>query len=243
MFVYDVVNDRTNELVNAERCMNEVEPMEKRKLSPRQQCILDYLESYQNEHGYPPSIREIGIHCGISSTSVVNYNLNILEEAKYISRESKVSRGIRREQPAGGVAGNTLQVPLVGRIFASQPVEYPDPASSFSPEDMLTLTKDLIREKDLSELFALEVRGDSMVDAMVSDGDYVVMKKTHDARNGEMVAVWLHDQNATTLKHFYREADGRVRLQPANPYMEPIYADPRNVQVQGKVVLVVRQLK
>ncbi len=211
------------------------------KLSDRQRCMLDYISQFQGESGYPPTIRQIGAACDISSTSVVNYNLKKLEKENFIVRDLKVSRGIRVINPptAQPAASNLVNVPIVGRIFASEPVEYPDPSSSFAPDEVLALTRDLVSDRD--ELFALEVRGDSMIDAMVSDGDIVVMKRVVEANNGDMVAVWLRDEGATTLKRFYLE-DGRVRLQPANPTMEPIYVDPANVEIQGKVVLVVRQL-
>ena len=98
------------------------------------------------------------------------------------------------------------------------------------------------RERGKNELFALEVQGDSMIDAMVNDGDIVIMKQAQEARNGEMVAVWLDDRDETTLKYFYKE-DGRVRLQPANPTMKPIIVDdPAAVKIQGKVVMVIRQM-
>ena len=217
--------------------------MAKRELSDRQRHILEYISEFQTNYGYPPTIRQIGDACGISSRSVVNYNLKSLEGDNYIEREEKVSRGIRViEDGVAKLESSMVRIPIVGRIFASQPVEYPDPSSSFSPDEMLTLTRDLVHEKDMGNLYALEVRGDSMIDAMVNEGDLVVMKKVYEVRNGDMVAVWLRDENATTLKHYYLE-NGRVRLQPANPYMDPIYVDPRNVEVQGKVVLVVRQLQ
>ncbi len=107
--------------------------------------------------------------------------------------------------------------------------------------DMLTLTTDLIAEQE--GLFALKVKGNSMIDALINDGDIVVMKKQETAENGEMCAVWLRDKNETTLKRFHREKGNRIRLQPMNPTMEPLYANAKNIAIQGKVVLVVRQLK
>ncbi len=215
--------------------------MAKDKLSDRQQKMLKFIQRFGQENSYPPTIREIGEACVISSTSVVNYNLNKLEKAGYIMRDGRVSRGIRLTDefgPAGVLAANQISIPLVGRIFASEPVPVPDATSQFAPDEAITLTRDLVG--DTEDLFALEVRGDSMIDAMINDGDIVVMKRQEQADNGDLVAVWLLDNEETTLKHFYLE-NGRVRLQPANPTMDPIYADPANVQVQGKVVLVLRQ--
>ncbi len=221
-------------------------------LGERHKKILKFLEKFQNENGFPPSIREIGENTNISSTSVVNYYLNQLEEMHYIERESNVSRGIRLLKTLEGnlVQGaqtitDMFNIPVVGRIVAGEPV--PVPSSDFSYYDQETgidIARSLLpgREKT-TDLFALEVQGDSMIDAMVNDGDIVVMRPITQAENGEMVAVWLADRDETTLKYFFKE-DGRVRLQPANPLMKPIIIDnPATVQVQGKVVLVIRKLE
>lgn len=219
---------------------------QKRKdLSDRQKKILEVLEDFQKEFGYPPAIREICEKAKISSTSVVNYYLDQLEEMGYIQRDEGVSRGIRIVKSLGQAIGELLHIPIAGRIAAGLPM--PVPATSFSyydSESMVDVAASLLpRGEKSDELFALEVQGDSMIDAMVYDGDIVIMKKAQDARNGEMVAVWLNDRDETTLKYFYLEK-GRVRLQPANPSMEPIYIeDPRVVEVQGKVVMVIRQVK
>ncbi len=248
----------------------------RKTLSDRQRKILEVLEKYQKRYGYPPSIREICDNAGISSTSVVNYYLEQLEEMQFIERDGRVSRGIRLLKPlseveaassplksaaaavmnkagalqqsvdgAGRVLRELLQIPLVGRIAAGSPL--PIPSSDFSyfdAESMVDVAASLLpgHEKG-AQLFALEVKGDSMIDAMVYDGDIVVMKPAHEASNGEMVAVWLEDQDETTLKYFYYE-NGKVRLQPANPTMQPIMIDdPTTVKVQGKVVMVIRQVK
>jgi len=221
-------------------------------LGERHKRILKFLEKFQAENGYPPSIREIGENTNISSTSVVNYYLNQLEEMDYIERESNVSRGIRmirnlegNLQQAAQTISEMFTVPVVGRIVAGEPV--PVPSSDFNYFDQETgidIARSLLppREKT-TDLFALEVEGDSMIDAMVNDGDIVVMRPITQAENGEMVAVWLADRDETTLKYFYLE-NGRVRLQPANPSMKPIIIDnPAHVQVQGKVVLVIRKLE
>jgi repressor LexA len=169
----------------------------------------------------------------------VNYNLNKLEKERYIIRDLKVSRGVRLADAARKSTGQIVSVPLAGFIFASAPVLVGDTPQT-SADEYLELSRGLVNDGD--DLYALRVKGDSMIDAMVSDGDVVVMKKADRARNGEMVAVWLSDRNETTLKYFYQE-NGRVRLQPANPTMGPILIDnPAHVHIQGKVVLVMRQL-
>jgi len=228
----------------------------KRKgLGPRHQKILNFLEEVLQEQGLPPTIREIGDATQISSTSVVNYYLEQLEEGGYIERRSNVSRGITLLKNAAGEAlqdigkaisdaMQTLTVPLLGNIVAGEPM--PVPASDFSyydPESGIDIARSLLpAHESEDQLYALRVHGDSMIDAMINDGDIVVMKKTNQAKNGEMVAIWLNDRDETTLKYFYRE-NGKVRLQPANPTMQPIIIDdPRIVEVQGKVILVIRQV-
>ncbi len=231
-------------------------------LSERHKRILEYLGEYQKQFGYPPSIREIGEKTGITSTSVVNYYLDQLEKSGYIERESHISRGIRLVKQApepenvgvriANAAKNVtaaldelLRIPVIGRIVAGLPVPVPpSDFSYFDPETGIDIARSLLpsREK-VSDLFALEVQGDSMIDAMVNDGDIVIMKKVQEAKNGEMVAVWLRDRDETTLKYFYLE-NGQVRLQPANPTMKPIIiGDPSIVQVQGKVVMVIRRVE
>lgn len=211
-------------------------------LSERQQKIYDYINKFTREKGRPPTIREIGSHVGISSTSVVNYNLNILVREGLIQREKEVSRGLRivggPVRTIGGDSMHAIQIPLLGTIAAGSPI--PVPESGLEPLDTLTLTRDLI--PDSEGIFALKVKGNSMIDALINDGDIVVMKRAETAQNGEMCAVWLRDKNETTLKRVYREK-GRIRLQPMNPTMKPFYAEARNVVIQGKVVLVVRQLQ
>lgn len=210
--------------------------MAERKLSARQQHMLSFIRDFLRENDYPPTIREIGRACNVSSTSVVNYNLNKLENFGLINRNLRVSRGI---QLTDETPRNLVPIPLVGRIFASEPVPLPDAHASFAPDETINLTSDLVG--DGANLFALEVRGNSMIDAMISDGDVVVMQHQIQARNGDLVAIWLNDREETTLKYFFLE-QGQVRLQPANPTMQPIYVNPTNVTVQGKVVLVLRQI-
>jgi repressor LexA len=213
-------------------------------LSERQKKILEVLDAFQAEFGYPPSIREIGKRANISSTSVVNYYLEQLKELGLIDREDRVSRGTRLKKPNQAPV-ETIRIPILGRIFASKPVLVPgSDFQYYDSESMIDVAASLmpLPPKSSKSLFALEVQGDSMIDAMVNEGDIVIMLPTTDAHNGEMVAVWLEDKEETTLKYFYRE-NGRIRLQPANPTMQPIYVDnPASVRIQGKVIMVIRQV-
>jgi len=213
-------------------------------LSERQRGILEFVGEYIKGNGYPPSIREIGTAVGISSTSVVSYNLQRLEETGYISRDREISRGLKLTPTARAqmMPEAVVRLPLLGRIVAGEPI--PVPASDFPlmGDETIELTRDILGDPE--ELYALQVEGTSMIDALVHDGDIVVMRHQQRVENGEMAAVWLRDRGEMTLKRFYQEEGGRVRLQPANPTMRPIYVDdPRLVEVQGKVVMVIRQLQ
>lgn len=212
-------------------------------LSARQQKILSFVEGYGDEHGYPPSIREIGEAAAISSTSVVTYNLRVLQEKGYLERDSAVSRGMRLTRRAMAFLGVSLSdsvtIPVLGRIAAGEPIPLLDSDASAFEGEWISLTQDIVGDEE--GIYALQVVGDSMIDALVNDGDIVVMKRPTDVRDGDMVAAWLKNEQETTLKRVYREGD-QVRLQPANPSMAPIYTPASNVEIQGKVVLVVRQL-
>ncbi len=218
-------------------------------LGDRHKRIMQFLTEFQDERGYSPSIREIGRHISVESTSLVDYYLEQLREEGFIERDKRVSRSIRVVKTLDRMAqtmGELLNIPIWGRIGASLPIPMPPTQSGsyFDSESSVEIAASCLstREK-AADLFALEVDGTSMIDAMVNDGDIVIMKRAETANNGEMVAVWLEDNNETTLKYFYRE-NGRVRLQPANPTMDPIIIDnPEQVRIQGKVVMIVRQLK
>jgi repressor LexA len=231
--------------------------MAKKGLSERQKNILAYIQEYVAEFRRPPTIREIGSAVNISSTSVVNYNLTKLKERGLLERDAEVSRGLRLTdkvaettgqarqavsqvaQKVGTAVSNLFRVPLVGNIVAGSPIEVGNgDFSVYDEEDAIELSTSMLPGRH-DDLFALRVSGDSMIDAMVNDGDIVIMRQENDARNGDMVAVWLSD-DTTTLKYFYREANNKIRLQPANPTMEPIYVDREEVQVQGKVMMVLR---
>jgi len=207
-------------------------------LTERQQEILDYVRRFLRENEYPPSIREIMHALRISSTSVVNYNLNALAREGKISRNRELARGIRLVESAGAPRSlrELVRVQLVGRIVAGEPLPVPDSAYA---DEYIELTREILPETD--QVYALQVSGESMIDALVNDGDIVILRHGAEAHNGDMVAAWLKDEKATTLKRFYLEGD-RVRLQPANPYMDPIYTPASNVEVQGKVIMIIRQV-
>ncbi len=213
-------------------------------LGERHEKILDFIASYQREHKHPPSIREIGLHCDISSTSVVNYYLDQLEKSGHLERDRKISRGMRLT--GNTPLGDMFRVPLAGVIQAGEPIQVPTNSdfSSFTPDDSIEIATSLMPSKEKGrDLFALKVQGDSMIDAMVNDGDIVILKPQQDARNGDMVAVWLNDRNETTLKFFFKEKD-RYRLQPANPTMKPIFVNKNEaLEIKGKVVMVIRKVE
>jgi repressor LexA len=207
-------------------------------LSERQRKILEFIKSFALDSGYPPTIREIGEAVDISSTSVVNYNLNALQKEGYIIRDRTVSRGIRLAERLEGLraAADLIQVPLLGRIAAGTPI--PVPEDGFVGET-IDLTRDIAPAG--SDIYALQVRGDSMIDALINDGDMVIMRYQETADDGDMVAAWLVSEEETTLKRYYREGN-RIRLQPENSQMKPIYVAPDNLQIQGKVLAVVRRV-
>ena len=211
------------------------------KLSERQRHIMDFIRKFLRENGYPPTIREIGEAAHISSTSVVDYNLKGLERLGLIRRDRTISRGIEIvAESARRLRDSIVRVPVLGRIAAGQPIPVPEENAAYADEDeVLELTRDILRGYG-DELYALRVQGNSMIDALVSDGDIVIMRPQHMVENGEMAAVWLKEQRETTLKRFYREGNV-VRLQPANPTMQPLFVPAGNVEIQGKVVAVVRQ--
>ncbi len=209
-------------------------------LSSKQQHIIDFIRRFWEETGYPPTIRDIVNGCGISSTSVVDYNLNILEKEGYIRRHHEVSRGIEL-LGRSSERGNLLQVPIIGHIAAGEPIPVPTPETwdITASSETLEVTEDLTRGRE--GVYALRVKGSSMVDALINDGDIVLMQYVNTVENGETAAIWLKAEKEATLKKFYAEPD-RIRLQPANTEMQPIYAEPGNVEIQGRVIAVIRHL-
>lgn len=210
------------------------------RLSERQSKILGFLKTFTLDNGYPPTIREIGKAVGISSTSVVNYNLDALQRGGFIFRDRTVSRGIRLAEGLEQlrVNANLIKIPMLGHIAAGQPIQvFPD---AYDGDDTIELSRDLVPTDE--GLYALKVQGTSMIDAFINDGDVVVMRQTESASNGDMVAAWLPEQEETTLKRFFKEGK-RIRLQPENETMEPIYVDADKVEIKGRVVAVIRQLE
>lgn len=206
-----------------------------RGLSERQQRILSFIRSFVEERGYPPAIRDMVKGCGLSSTSVADYNLKVLEKQGYIHRAHEVSRGIELVGRRRAVV-----VPLVGVIAAGQPIPVPQPDAWANPAlEFLELPNELIRGRE--GVYALRVKGTSMVDALVGDGDIVLMQAASTAEDGEMVAVWLKEEKEVTLKKLYREK-GHIRLQPANSQMQPSYILPDKLEVQGRVIAVIRSV-
>ena len=212
-----------------------------KELSAKQQRILEYIREFIDEHDYPPSIRQIQESCDISSTSVVDYNLRILERLGYIRRDREVSRAIELLQP-GGRRPRVVAVPIIGTIAAGQPIPVPtaDTWRSTDQEDAIEVSPEMIGHRE--QVYALRVKGNSMIDALVNDGDIVLMQAATTARDGEMVAAWLKREQEATLKKLYREGS-RVRLQPANETLAPIYTAADNVEVQGKVVACIRPMR
>lgn len=210
-----------------------------KQLSHRQQAMLEYIERFLLENTYPPTIREIQRDLDISSTSVVDYNLNILEGRNLIRRNRNISRGIelvgRLSHPR-----HVVRVPVVGQIAAGLPIPVLDESMPNADSEQLEISTDLVGSRT-DGLFALRVKGLSMIDALINDGDIVILRQQHTCDNGDTVAAWLRAEKETTLKRFYQEGD-RVRLQPANAMMDPIYSTPDNVEIQGKLVTVVRPL-
>jgi repressor LexA len=209
--------------------------MRKPGISHTREIILDFIRDFIEERGYAPTVRDILKGCSISSTAVVQHHLNILEREGHIHRDPEIFRSI---QLLG--RSNIVSVPLLGNIAAGTPIPVPNSETwEVGPLEMLELTDKLTQGK--KDVYALKVKGLSMIDALIDDGDIVVMQAANTADDGEMVAVWLRDKQEVTLKRFFLEHN-QIRLQPANSQMQPIYVDPNNVEVQGKVIGVIRNL-
>ncbi|MFZ5918363.1 MAG: transcriptional repressor LexA [Chloroflexota bacterium] len=200
-------------------------------ITPQQQRILDFLERYVRAHGYSPTYDEIRQALGLSTKSLVSHHLKRLQAQGYLELRHNSPRSIHLLGPRRAA---TFCVPLAGQIAAGEPISFGD-----WENDFVELTRDIVDEQE--GLYALRVKGNSMIDSLIYDGDLVIVKHQQHAQDGDMVAVRLIEQDETTLKHFFYEKN-RVRLQPANPAMRPLYFHPANVQVQGKVVAVIRQV-
>lgn len=199
--------------------------------------ILKFIRRFLDSRGYAPTVRDIARGCNISTPSVVQYHLNMLEEQGVIRRDPEVFRSIQLvERKREAVS----RVPLLGTIAAGQPIPVPAPDSwTTAPEETLQLTGELTQDK--KDVYALRVKGTSLIDAFVDDGDIVLIQQTSTVADGELAAVWLKNQQEVTLKKLYREK-GRIRLQPANRQMKPMYFPPEEVEIQGKVIAVLRKL-
>lgn len=203
-----------------------------RMLSERQQRIVRFIREYLDEHGRPPTVREIGLAVGISSTSVVDYNLRVLERDGRLRRERQLSRGIALvDRPSDST------IPVLGLIAAGQPIE-----AVQDPQDTIEVPQRFVNEG----CFALRVKGKSMIEDHIDDGDVVVVKPQDTAADGEIVVALITSgaipEGEATLKRLYREGS-RIRLQPANADMDPIYVDPADLRIQGKVVSVIRAIQ
>jgi repressor LexA len=207
-------------------------------LTARQQEIWQFLVMYVDDHGYPPTVREIGEEVGLASPSTVHAHLANLERVGLIKRDPSKPRAIeltghRRVEAAA--ASDVPRLPLLGRVAAGSPL-----LADENVEDVVAVPESIGHGAD----FLLTIHGDSMVEAGILDGDTIVVQRRDDARNGDIVVALAGDDETTdeaTVKTFYREADGRIRLQPENAALEPIYAD--HVRILGKVVGVFRSLR
>jgi repressor LexA len=197
-------------------------------LTKRQREILDYLQDFIQQHGYAPSLEEVGRRFGLSSLATVHKHLTNLQDKGFIRRSWNRSRSV--ELLPARVGQRAVEVPLLGYVAAGRPIE------AVASNETIAIPEDLVGRR---ETYVLRVKGDSMIDEQIRDGDFVIVEDRKTADNGEMVIALLGGHEVT-LKTFYRE-HGRIRLQPANPAMQPIIVDPANVQLQGVVVGVMRK--
>jgi len=206
-------------------------------LTEKQKDILNFIETYIEEFGYPPSIRDIQNNCDISSTSVVKYNLDRLQEKGLMNRDSEISRSISL---TNSEKSQTIKVPVLGTITAGQPFPMVEDSRWDVDElDSIDLPDNFSYIED--KIFALKVSGYSMVDALIGDGDTIILEKTNKALNGEMVAAKINSENETTLKRIFIEGNN-TRLQPENPLMDSMYFPSKDISILGKVVAVWRYM-
>ena len=210
----------------------------KSKLPRRRQQILDYLHEFLQDNGLPPTVRDIQKSCDISSTSVVDYNLRLLERDGFIRRRPDISRGIELLDQSGQTVSTTPKVPIIGKIAAGLPIPIFADLSSDSNPDTVEISPDLHRK--YGQLFGLNVVGTSMIDALIDDGDIVIVQPTSTADNGDTIVAWLKSDEEATLKKFFLEGD-TVRLQPANSQMQPIFCPAEQIEIKGRVVTVIRK--
>lgn len=204
-------------------------------LSPKRQQIINFITRFIEKKGYAPSIREIANGCNINSPSMAQYHLNILEHDGYIHRDRSIPRSISLVEEKQA----RMTVPLLGTIAAGEPIPVPSSESwNIVPYESVEVPSKLVQ--GLNNVFALNVKGTSMIDALIDDGDIILLQQAEAAEDGEMVAIWLENESETTLKRIYHDS-GRIRLQPANRQIKPFYYDPHDVKVQGRVVGVIRE--
>ena len=207
------------------------------RTSNTKQRILNFIGRFLNDRGYAPTVREIARGCKISTPSVVQYHLNTLERQGHIHRDPEVFRSI---QLLGRRREAISRVPLLGTIAAGKPIPVPTPDTwTTVPEETLQLTEEVTQGR--KDVYALKVKGTSMIDAFVDDGDIVLIQPISKVEDGEMAVVWLKLEQEVTLKKVYHEA-GRIRLQPANKEMKPMYYKPEDMEIQGRVIGVLRKL-
>jgi repressor LexA len=199
-------------------------------LTRRQREILDYLSGYIGDHGYAPSFEEIARQFGFASLATVHEHLTNLERKSYIRRNHNESRAIEIVPPKGQTGAT--EIPLLGLVAAGQPIE------AVTGDETLAVPDELLPRRGRS--YVLRVRGDSMIDEHIQDGDFVVVHERQQADSGQTV-VALVDGTSATVKKFYREPGGWIRLQPANPTMAPLRLNERDVVVQGVVIGVIRK--
>ena len=198
--------------------------------------IFHFLQQFIAQNRYAPSVSDIQKGCHISSPAVVQHHLNMLEKQGVISRASNIARGISVVSSSHA----EVEVPLLGTIAAGEPIPVPTEEAWRSPSvETVPVTQTLIGNSPRT--YALRVKGTSMIDALIDDGDIVLIEPASTVTDGEMAVVWLKDQQEATLKKIYRER-GRIRLQPANCHMEPVFQEPDNVQIQGRVIGLVRKM-
>jgi repressor LexA len=236
--VIDTIPVEQKSVFNADKRPNRTGGRRKMsQLSSKQQRMLDFIEQFIEEHnGLPPTVREIQQALNISSTSVVDYNLAALEQKGHISRTAGKSRAISLKNQGKNI--RMEEVALLGVIAAGAPI--PD-RKDVTPEDTIEVPQFMLGNRRASEVYALKVKGQSMIDALIADGDIVLIKPQQTAEVGEVVAVWLERERETTLKKWYPDPiKNQVRLQPANQTMDPIFTELSNARVMGKLVGVIR---
>ena len=217
-------------------------------LTERQKKIINFIENWFSEYEYAPSVRDIQLGCQISSTSVVQYNLDKLKSLGMIKSDSEVSRSLTLLSNRNinkynylPTDNETVAVPMLGTIAAGSPFPLPeeDSWSDIAGKDFIDLPQSIVGRGD--DIYALKIKGESMIDALISDGDTLIMQHTKTVLNGQMAAVKIKSENTTTLKHYYNQGK-LTRLEPANSQIPPILLDSNDVEIIGRVMAIWRLL-